>query len=56
LLSGVRWQFEYAALVLGAIIGPLTYRIAPEFDLFVAGVAGGSLAYMLRGLIGRLRR
>ena len=56
LLSGIRWQFEYAALLLGAIIGPLTYRIAPEFDLFVAGIAGGSLAYMLRGLIGRLRR
>jgi predicted branched-subunit amino acid permease len=56
LLSGIRWRFEYGALVLGAIIGPLTYRIAPEFDLFVAGIAGGSLAFMLHGLIGRFRR
>lgn len=56
LLSGLRWRFEYGALVLGAIIGPLTYQIAPEFDLFVAGIAGGSLAFMLRGLVGRFRR
>ena len=56
LLSGIRWRFEYAALVLGAIIGPLTYRIAPEFDLFIAGIAGGSLAYMVHGILGRSRR
>jgi hypothetical protein len=56
LLSGLRWRFEYGALVLGAIIGPLTYRIAPEFDLFVAGIAGGSLAFMLHGLALRFRR
>jgi hypothetical protein len=56
LLSGIRWRFEYGALVLGAIIGPLTYRIAPEFDLFVAGIAGGSLAFLLHGLALRFRR
>jgi predicted branched-subunit amino acid permease len=56
LLSGIRWRFEYAALVLGAIIAPLTYRIAPEFDLFIAGIAGGSLAYMVHGILGRSRR
>ncbi|HKG75714.1 MAG TPA: AzlC family ABC transporter permease [Aestuariivirgaceae bacterium] len=56
LLSGIRWRFEYGAVVLGAIIGPLTYRIAPEFDLFIAGIAGGSLAYLLHGLALRFRR
>jgi predicted branched-subunit amino acid permease len=56
LLSGISWRFEYGALVLGAIIGPLTYRIAPEFDLFIAGIAGGSLAYLLHELALRFRR
>ena len=56
LLSSLRWRFEYAALVLGAIIGPVTYQIAPEFDLFIAGIAGGSLAYMLHGFFGRIGR
>lgn len=47
LLSGIRWRFEYGALLLGAVLGPMTYRIAPEFDLFVAGIAGGTAAYLL---------
>jgi predicted branched-subunit amino acid permease len=47
LLSGIRWRFEYTALVLGAVLGPLTYSIAPELDLFVAGILGGSLAILL---------
>ena len=47
LLSGIRWRFEYTALFLGAALGPLTYNIAPQFDLFVAGIAGGSVAYLL---------
>jgi predicted branched-subunit amino acid permease len=52
LLSGIRWRLEYVALVLGAVLGPITYRIAPEFDLFVAGIVGGTLAYG----IGRMLR
>jgi len=55
LLSGIRWQFEYFALLLGAVLGPLTYRIAPEFDLFVAGIAGGTIAFMLQGFRRRVR-
>jgi predicted branched-subunit amino acid permease len=47
LLSGIRWRFEYWALAFGAILGPLTYRIAPHFDLFVAGLLGGSAAFLL---------
>ena len=42
LLSGIRWRFEYGAVLLGAILGPLTYKFAPEFDLFIAGLAGGT--------------
>jgi len=45
LLSGIRWRLEYVALFLGALLGPITYRIAPEFDLFVAGILGGTIAY-----------
>jgi predicted branched-subunit amino acid permease len=47
LFSGIRWRFEYWALFMGVVIGPLTYRVAPEFDLFIAGLIGGSLAYLL---------
>jgi predicted branched-subunit amino acid permease len=47
LLSGIRWRFEYVALLLGAVLGPITYRIAPDFDLFVAGILGGTIAFVL---------
>jgi predicted branched-subunit amino acid permease len=47
LLSGIRWRFEYVALVLGAVLGPLTFRVAPEYDLFVAGIFGGTAAFLL---------
>jgi predicted branched-subunit amino acid permease len=47
LLSGIRWRFEYTALVLGGVLGPLIYSVAPELDLFVAGLLGGSLAMLL---------
>jgi predicted branched-subunit amino acid permease len=56
LISGIRWRFEYVALLLGAVLGPLTYRIAPAFDLFVAGIAGGTAAYVLHALGARARQ
>jgi predicted branched-subunit amino acid permease len=52
LLSGIRWRHEYTALLLGAILGPITYYIAPDFDLFVAGIVGGTIAFAL----GRMKR
>jgi predicted branched-subunit amino acid permease len=45
LLTGARWRFDYAAIGLGAALGPLAYFIAPHYDLTIAGVLGGTLAY-----------
>jgi predicted branched-subunit amino acid permease len=47
LLSGIRWRFEYLALILGAALGPMTFAVAPELDLFVAGIIGGTIAFLL---------
>lgn len=47
LLSGIRWRSEYWAIAFGAVLGPLTYSIAPQLDLFVAGLVGGSAAFLL---------
>jgi predicted branched-subunit amino acid permease len=55
LLSGIRWGFEYYALLLGAVLGPLTYSIAPELDLFIAGLIGGSAAFLLVHRVKRAR-
>jgi|SRR5688572_30766312 predicted branched-subunit amino acid permease len=52
LLSGIRWRFEYVALLLGAALGPMTYSVAPELDLFVAGLVGGTAAYLLHRIPG----
>lgn len=43
---------DAAALVLGAILGPLLFVMVPGFDLLLAGLIGGSAAYALQ----RLRR
>jgi putative flippase GtrA len=35
----------YVALAIGLVAGPLFYWIAPEFDILLAGVIGGTLAW-----------
>ncbi len=35
------------ALVLGAVLGPLFYLVTPEWSILAAGLAGGTLAYLL---------
>ncbi|OAP34482.1 AzlC family protein [Sinorhizobium glycinis] len=35
----------YVALAIGLVAGPLFYWIAPEFDILLAGVVGGTLAW-----------
>ncbi len=46
LLSGAIWRFDYAAIVLGCILLPIARYLAPDFDLLIAGVGGGTLAFM----------
>ena len=45
LLSGARWRFDYAAILLGSALGPLTFYAAPQYDLVIAGLAGGTAAF-----------
>lgn len=40
------------AMVVGLILGPLLFLVAPEFDLLLSGLIGGTAAY----LIGRFRQ
>ena len=47
LFSGARWRFDYLAIALGAALGPAVHSVAPEFDLFIAGVVGGTVAFFL---------
>lgn len=46
LLSGAIWRFDYAAVFLGCLILPIARYYAPEFDLLIAGVGGGTLAFI----------
>jgi predicted branched-subunit amino acid permease len=47
LLSGARWRFDYASIVLGSALGPAAYFLAPQYDLAIAGLAGGTLALLI---------
>ncbi len=47
LLSGARWRFDYAAIALGSILGPVAFYAAPQYDLVIAGLAGGTAAFFL---------
>lgn len=45
LLGGARWRFDYAAIALGSALGPVAYYVAPQYDLAIAGLAGGTAAF-----------
>jgi predicted branched-subunit amino acid permease len=56
LLSGARWRFDYWAIGLGLVIGPVASHYWPRFDLLIAGLAGGTAAFLIarpkrRGLL-----
>jgi predicted branched-subunit amino acid permease len=44
--SSARHPVLYVALVIGLVAGPLFYWLAPEFDILLAGVGGGTLAWL----------
>ncbi len=46
LLDGARERADWAAIVLGALIGPIAHLSWPEIDLLLAGIIGGSLAML----------
>lgn len=45
MMATARQHADKLAIALGLVIGPLVYVVAPDFDLLVAGLAGGSIAY-----------
>ena len=46
MLSTARANADKLAVVLGVVIGPLVYLYSPDLDLVVAGLAGGTIAYL----------
>lgn len=44
---------DIAALVIGSVMGPVLFLLAPGFDLFLTGLVGGTLAYGLMKLRNR---
>lgn len=47
LLVAAKLRMDYLALVAGCVLGPIFFVLIPEFDLLIAGVSGGTLAYFL---------
>jgi len=44
--SSARHPVIYMAMVIGLVAGPFFYWLAPEFDILLAGVGGGTLAWL----------
>lgn len=45
LMASAKWRFDYAAIALGCLLYPVARHLAPDFDLLLAGVGGGTLAF-----------
>lgn len=45
--SSARHPVIYVALAAGLVAGPLCYWLAPEFDILLAGLGGGTLAWLV---------
>lgn len=52
LFGAARTRADHVALAAGLVLGPVFTVLAPEVDLLLAGVIGGTMAY----LVGRTRR
>lgn len=46
LLATARSSVDYIALILGTMLGPVFYVLAPGFDLLLGGLVGGTIAYI----------
>ncbi len=47
LIDGARLNQDRIAIVLGAVMGPAVHAVWPAADLLVAGLAGGTLAFLV---------
>ena len=53
LWGSAREPASHIAMVLGLILGPVLYKLAPGFELLGAGLLGGGIAYAVHRLRGR---
>lgn len=47
LFLGMRTRTDMAAIALGALLGPVMFRLAPGLDLLLTGLIGGTLAILI---------
>ena len=47
LFGSAHWRFDYWAILLGAALAPVAGALAPRFDLLIAGLVGGTVAFFL---------
>lgn len=47
LIETSRMAADRLALVIGVLLGPLAYQMAPEIDLLITGLVGGTLAWLI---------
>lgn len=47
LLATAAQPSDWLAIVIGAVLGPIAYWLAPGFDLLLTGLIGGSAAHVL---------
>ncbi|HYH43869.1 MAG TPA: AzlC family ABC transporter permease [Burkholderiales bacterium] len=52
LIGEARTKLAVAALVCGAVAGPLAHLVNPQWSVLLAGVAGGSVAYLIQRAMG----
>jgi predicted branched-subunit amino acid permease len=45
--ASARHRVIHVALVVGLVVGPLATLVAPEFDILIAGLGGGTLAWAI---------
>lgn len=51
LAAGASSRMDWAALVIGSLLGPVLFMLMPGFDLMITGVVGGTAAYVIgRGM------
>jgi len=55
LWGSARESASHFAMVFGIVLGPVFHVLTPGFDLLLAGVTGGSAAYLLHRIVGRRR-
>lgn len=46
MMAAARLSMDWLAIVIGCLMGPLFYMLAPGFDLLLTGLIGGTIAYV----------